>query len=83
MTETMCLAKIIDASLSSTGLIVDLPVPFFFDNKLAIKLIHLFSGTKLRKTIRILHHYLQQETVDARFQVQHIPSHLQKADIMT
>lgn len=46
-------------------------------------MINSISGSKLRKTIRIRHHYLQQEMDDARVDVVHIPTHLQKAYIMT
>lgn len=83
MTEAMRLATSIAANLREMGLITDQPVPFFLDNEPAVKMINAISGTRLRKTIRIRHHLIQQEMSEALVEVSHIPTSLQKADIMT
>lgn len=59
------------------------PFPFVVDNEPDVPMVHSLSGTRLRKTIRIPHHYLQQTIADSLVDVRHLPTERQKDDIMT
>lgn len=71
------------SNLPELQLILPDTVPFYVDNDPTVKMINSISGTRLCKTIRIRHHFIQKELADARIAVLHIATHLQIAVIMT
>lgn len=72
MVEAMRVATPLALSLWRLGMISKTPAPFFVDNQPVVRMIESMSGTKLRRTIRIRHHYLQAQVTEAEIEIRHI-----------
>lgn len=83
MADAMRPATVLADNLRRLKLIGNETVPLFVGNDTSVVVINYLCWKKLRKTIRLRHHYLQNMITDALINVRHIPTKHQNADIMT
>lgn len=83
MADDMSSAAVLNENLRRLQLIAPEPVPLFVDKEPAVFMINSLGWTKLRKNIRLRHHYLRNVTTGVLVGVRHNPGQQRKVDIMT